>query len=81
MAELGDAWLADREDVDREEEEEEEREARRAAATKKEVLRLTGTAMCELSFLFGLRQEGSLHAPNKVTCLALQADAFQATSA
>ena len=56
-------------------------EARRAAATKKEVLRLTGTAMCELSFLFGLRQEGSLHALNKVTCLALQADAFKAISA
>ena len=41
---LGEAWLAEREDADREELEEEEREARRAAATKKEVLRLTGTA-------------------------------------
>lgn len=60
-----------------EEEDEEEAEARREAATRKEILRLTGTCICEMAFLFGLRQEGDLHALSKTTCLALQSDAFQ----
>ena len=41
--------------------------------TIRQTLQLTGTCMCELAFLFGMRQEASLLALSGTTCLVLQA--------
>ena len=60
--------LSARDEEENTEEGEEAREAARQAATRKEILRLTGTCICEMAFLFGLRQEGDLHALSKTTC-------------
>ena len=49
-----------------------EKAAKKEQETIRQTLQLTGTCMCELAFLFGMRQEASLVALSRTTCLVLQ---------
>ena len=51
-----------------------------AAPIVKQVLRLAGTAMCDMAFLFSIRQDSSLHALCRTTCLVLSVDAYKAVA-
>ena len=54
------------------------RERDRVAKTVVRVLRDSGASLCSLAFLFGLRQEASLKAVKKTTCLMLPRDEYVA---
>ena len=71
------------EDYDSEDMEEWEIEIRErefAAKTVTRVYRYTGTPLCTLSFLFGLRQEESLKAIEKTSCLMLPREEYNAVA-
>ena len=52
------------------------RERERISKTVVHVFREPGTPLCTLAFLFGLRQESTLKAIKKTSCLMLQRDEY-----